>query len=173
MGQRRKMRSPKFSEEIHADRVFPDDLNTLGRLSGWRVMEITDKTAGIVAERHSGMVCVTKKAEFSFEGTARSGEILRIRARIVEVWNSSCMIFAVFSATSPARHTPRRDVGNAWLLFVALDEKEKPLPIHYGLAIKTEGEQRLRLIASEKKEYWLASDKKLAELLKSELRSFR
>lgn len=160
-------RAVSFSSGQKLERIEPNDMNALGRIGGWRVMENVDKFSGIVAQKHCAGAIVTRKAEFDFIDSARLGCVLRYRAKLAQVWTSSCMVFATVFVEDFAERRPRL-IGVAWLLFVAVDTDGKPVRITHRLLARTKKERYYQRIAEAKKMRWLQEDKELEKILQAE-----
>lgn len=127
--------------EQNVYKIFPNDLNSDRTVFGGLVMALCDRTALIVAERHSGMTSVTAAVDsLQFLAPARAGETLVVQASINRSWNSSMEIGVKVTAensfTGASRH-----VVSAYLTFVALDDAGRPAPVPSVLPA-TEAEQR-------------------------------
>ena len=110
-------------------KVFPNDLNSEHTVFGGLVMGLCDRTALIVAERHSGMTCVTAAVDsLNFLAPARSGETLIVRSSVNRAWRSS-MEIGVHVAAENSHTGDTRHVVSAYLTFVALDENGKPTSV--------------------------------------------
>lgn len=112
--------------EQNVYKVFPNDLNSKYTVFGGLVMGLCDRTALIVAERHSGSSCVTAAVDsLNFVAPARAGDTLIIKAAANRSWRSSMEIGVRVSAensyTGESRH-----VVSAYLTFVALNEDGVP-----------------------------------------------
>lgn len=112
--------------EQNVYKVFPNDLNSKYTVFGGLVMGLCDRTALIVAERHSGAPCVTAAVDsLNFVAPARAGDTLVIKAAVNRSWRSSMEIgvrvIAENSHTGDTRH-----VVSAYLTFVALSDDGKP-----------------------------------------------
>lgn len=107
-------------------KVFPNDLNSKYTVFGGLVMGLCDRTALIVAERHSGSSCVTAAVDsLNFLAPARSGETLIVKAAVNRSWRSS-MEIGVYVAAENSHSGDTRHVVSAYLTFVALDSAGKP-----------------------------------------------
>jgi len=107
-------------------KVFPNDLNSSDTVFGGLVMGILDRTALVVAERHSGSTCVTVSVDsMNFLGPARRGDILIFRAAVNRSWKSSmeigCRVEAENYKTGESRH-----IVSAYFTFVAIDDERHP-----------------------------------------------
>lgn len=127
--------------------VFPNDLNAYGTLFGGRVLELADRTAGVVAKRHSGRDCVTLGIDsVKFLAPAQHGEILVIKAAINRVWKTSMEIglkvFAEDYKISKSKH-----IFSAYFTFVAVDDSLKPVAIQP--IIPTTDEEKRRFEQAE------------------------
>jgi acyl-CoA hydrolase len=127
--------------EQNVYKVFPNDLNSKYTVFGGLVMGLCDRTALIVAERHSGAPCVTAAVDsLNFVAPARSGDTLVIKAAPNNAWRSSMEIgvrvAAENSLTGDSRH-----VVSAYFTFVALDDDGKPLAVP-AIGPKTRVERR-------------------------------
>ncbi len=125
-----KGKSPADSAvEQNVYKVFPNDLNSKYTVFGGLVMGLCDRTALIVAERHSGQSCVTAAVDsFVFLAPARAGDTLIVKAAVNRSWRSS-MEIGVHVAAENSFNGDTRHVVSAYLTFVALDGAGKPTSV--------------------------------------------
>lgn len=109
--------------------VFPNDLNAHGTVFGGTVMAELDKTAAVVALRHSGRLCVTAAVDsLNFLAAAGRGDILIIKAAVNRTWNTSMEIGLKVYAEH-YRTRVRKHIISAYFTFVAVDDEHKPTPV--------------------------------------------
>ena len=122
-----KGKAPSASSvEQNVYKVFPNDLNSKYTVFGGLVMSLCDRTALIVAERHSGSACVTAAVDsLNFLAPARAGDTLIVKAAVNRSWRSS-MEIGVHVAAEDSFTGDTRHVVSAYLTFVALDENGRP-----------------------------------------------
>lgn len=126
----------------HIHKLFPNDLNANHTVFGGVIMATCDRLALVVAERHSGRVCVTASADqFTFRAPARDGDTLVFRAAINRAWTTSMEIgvrvMAENSYTGELRH-----IVSAYLTFVAVDADNQPVPVPEALPETPEQQRR-------------------------------
>lgn len=115
--------------EQNVYKIFPNDLNSKYTVFGGLVMGLCDRTALIVAERHSGRPCVTAAVDsLNFLAPARAGETLVISASVNRSWNSS-MEIGVRVCAEDTQLAEQRHVVSAYLTFVALDDDGRPTAV--------------------------------------------
>lgn len=110
-------------------KVFPNDLNAHHTAFGGMIMAKCDRLALVVAERHSGKVCVTASVDsMHFRAPAKDGDTLVFKISVNRAWRSSMEIgvkvLAENSYTGALKH-----IVSAYFTFVALDEFSKPINI--------------------------------------------
>lgn len=141
--------------EQNVYKVFPNDLNSKHTVFGGLVMGLCDRTALIVAERHSGRSCVTAAVDsLTFLAPAHTGETLVVKASVNRSWRSS-MEIGVHVAAENSFRGDRRHVVSAYLTFVALDDEGKPTEVPPVLP-KTAIERRRFVAADERRAARLA-----------------
>lgn len=115
--------------EHNVYKIFPNDLNSKYTVFGGLVMSLCDRTALIVAERHSGRICVTAAVDsLNFLAPARAGETLIVKASVNRSWSSS-MEIGVHVAAEDSHTGESHHVVSAYLTFVALDEDGNPTSV--------------------------------------------
>jgi acyl-CoA hydrolase len=122
--------------EGHVYKVFPNDLNAHGTVFGGMIMAKCDRLSLVVAERHSGSVCVTASVDsIHFMAPAKENDTLIFKISVNRVWRSSMEIGVRVNAensyTGESKH-----ILSAYFTFVALDENNKSRSVP-GLAIET------------------------------------
>ena len=107
----------------HVYKVFPNDMNAHNTVFGGLVMSKCDRLALVVAERHSGCVCVTASVDsIHFRAPAKGNDTLLFNLSLNRAWHTSmeigARVVAENSYTGEVRH-----IVSAFFTFVALDEE--------------------------------------------------
>ena len=114
------------TEQIHA--VFDNDLNGQGRVFGGQLAAWVDMVAGIVARRHSNHNVTTAEIDnLQFRSAVYANSVILMRGKITYVGTTS-MEVRVDSFVEDLSGE-RKLVNTAFLVEVALDENEKPIPV--------------------------------------------
>lgn len=160
----RSGRAPSHSAvEQNVYKIFPNDLNAEQTVFGGLVMALCDRTALIVAERHSGVTCVTAAVDsLNFLSPARTGETLIVKASVNRAWNTS-MEIGVRVVAENSRSGESRHVVSAYLTFVGLDEQGRPTPVPDVLP-QSEDEQRRYRSAQVRRDARLRTRSSLQQL---------
>lgn len=141
--------------EQNVYKIFPNDLNSEHTVFGGLVMGLCDRTALIVAERHSGHTCVTAAVDsLNFLAPAHSGETLVVKAAVNRAWRSS-MEIGVRVVTEDSFRGDTRHVVSAYLTFVALGKSGSPTQVPPVLP-ETDIERRRFNAAGERRNARLA-----------------
>lgn len=155
----------KSAEESRVDAVFsvlPEDTNIYGNLFGGKLVEWMDRTAAIVAVRHSRKNVVTANIDnLSFLSPIRLGDIVLMKAWINYVGRTSMEVQV--DVYNEGRTSGKLILAcRAYITYVAIDENGKPTPVP-GLSIKTEEEKLRYQQAVERKNQRLRLKKDIYE----------
>ncbi len=142
------------SQVITTQLVLPNDTNQLGNLLGGTLMHWIDIAAAICAQRHSGRVCVTASVdEINFHDPVKLGEMVTLQASVNRVFRTSMEIGVLVTAQARGAH-PSRRANNAYLTFVAIDDKGIPVAVP-PVVPETDDEKRRYAEAMERREFRL------------------
>ncbi len=121
-----KPKTPKQSETIVTEVVFPNDTNPMGMLQGGRLVQWLDIASAVCAQNHSAHICVTASInQVKFKSPAKVGDIVTIIAKITRAYNSSMEIF-VYAKAKNVLSQKSYDISEAYFTFVALDDNANP-----------------------------------------------
>ncbi len=120
------------------------DANIAGIVHGGVVMKLVDTAAGLAAIKHVGGMCVTVSMdEMSFLHPVHVGDTVTVRASVNDVGTTSLEV-GVRVESEEIVSGERRHTSSAYLVFVALDEHDRPRPVPPILAETPEERRRQR-----------------------------
>jgi acyl-CoA hydrolase len=135
----------------HTYKVFPNDLNSYGTAFGGMIMAICDRTALVVAERHSKRTCVTASVDsMHFLRPAGQGDILLFSAAVNRTWRTS-MEIGVKVMSEHYITGEKRHILSAYFTFIALDDNKEPVEVP-GIIPDTRLEKRRFEEAQDRRE---------------------
>ena len=121
----------KVSESltIKSELILPNDTNTHGTLMGGNLMRMVDLVGAICAQKHSRHVVVTASIDnVSFKNPVPLGDVVTLEAKVTRSFNTSMeVVVNVYAENFP--EGTRKQTNQAFLTFVALDDKRKPAEV--------------------------------------------
>jgi len=129
--------------------MLPSDANPYGNVHGGEVMKLIDAAAGAAATRHArGRVVTARIDELSFLAPVYVGHLVTAKASVNHVGRTSMEVGVRVEAedmlTGAVVH-----VASAYLVYVATDERGRPVPLP-PLVAETNDERR-RMRAAERR----------------------
>ena len=158
------MEGKKVSESrvILAQQMNPHDANPAGNVHGGVIIKLIDTIAGAVATKHARSNTVTASIDrLDFHNPVYVGNLLMLKASLDMVGRTSMEIGVRVESedliTGEIRHT-----ASAYLTFVALDKKGKPMLLP-PLILETREQKRRNREAMARKKIRLFEKKKEKE----------
>ena len=126
--------------------VSPLDADRYGTVHGGAIMRLVDEAASVVASRHTGGRAVTAVVDqLQFLVPVHVGDIVTCDARVNWTGRTSCEIGVRVSAQQVDRlGDANRHVASAYLVFVAVDELERPRDIPQVMPQSDDDRRRFR-----------------------------
>lgn len=119
----------KASQVIRTEIVHPGDTNPLGTIFGGTVVAWIDMAAAMCAMRHARTNAVTASIDaVSFLSPVRVGEFVIIKASVNYTGKTSMEIGVRVESENP-KTGDRKHTASAYLTFVAIDERGKPIAV--------------------------------------------
>jgi acyl-CoA hydrolase len=139
------------SKTVFAKSMLPSDANPSGNVHGGEIMRLIDECGGAAAGRHARQRVVTARVdELSFVAPVYVGNLVTARAAVNDVGAKSMEVGVRVDAedmlTGKVVH-----VSSAYLVFVAIDENGKTVPIP-PLIAETDEEKRRMAAAKLRRE---------------------
>lgn len=116
------------SRTTHVEILMPGDLNGYSRLFGGKLMEWIDVVAAVVARRHSGCEVTTASVDnLEFQAPAFANDTVVLEGRITCVGTTSMEVRVDTFVEELGGN--RHQVNRAYLVMVALNKNQKPVPV--------------------------------------------
>src|SRR5258705_2872236 len=138
------------SKTIMSRTILPSDANPYGNVPGGEIMKLSDACAGAAATRHArGRVVTARIDELSFLAPVYVGHFVTASASVNRVGHSS-MEVGVRVDSEDLLNGKVAHVASAYLVFVATDDRGRPLPLPPLLA-ETDDERRRMKAAQDRR----------------------
>ena len=138
------------SETLLSVAMEIEHANNSGYVHGGTIMRLVDTAGGIAAARHCGGPTVTASMDdMSFLASVHIGDLVTVRAQVNDTGRTSMEVGVRVEVEIPGGETVH--VSTAHLVFVALDENRRPVPVP-PLVAETEEERRRQAEARIRRE---------------------
>ncbi len=128
--------------------LMPEHINGFNRLFGGKLMEWIDVVAAVVARRHSGCNVTTASVDnLQFKSAAYINSTIFLSGQVTYVGKTSMEVRVTTYVEN--LDGKRHMINRAYLVLVALDENDNPVPVP-GLILETD-EERLEWESGEKR----------------------
>jgi acyl-CoA hydrolase len=112
-----------------AEVVLPNDANPLNSLLGGRLMHFIDVAGAMAAHRHSRSYVVTASIDhIDFLAPVHVGDLLILRSSVNRAFRTSMEVGVKCWVENYIAGT-RRHIASAYLTFVAVDSRVRPVPV--------------------------------------------
>jgi uncharacterized protein (TIGR00369 family) len=144
-------RRVRDSRVVMSMQMNPADANPSGNVHGGTIMKLVDTAAGISAMRHCRTRVVTATVDsMSFLHPVLVGNVVTLYASVNDVGSTS-MEVGVRVEAEDLRSGEVKHTSSAYLVFVALDDQNRPAPVP-PLIVETDDERRRQAHAKIRRE---------------------
>lgn len=136
----RPLRTVEYSRTTETYVLKHEDINGQGALFGGRLQAWIDEAGGYAARRHASSLVVTCALDNQvFKKGAVLGDMIYLDSRVTYVGRSSIEVRVdTYVESIEGIRTP---INRAYIVYVAVDKEHlAPIPVRYGLEIRTESE---------------------------------
>ncbi len=140
------MTDPSFPKPMRASRISiaqlmqPEHANNLGNVHGGWIMKLVDEAGALACMRHAQKRVVTVAIDsMVFQNPIRIGDLVLLNAEVTYVGHTSMEVEVQVQAENPISGE-RMHTNTAYLVYVALDDDGKPVPVP-PLRAETEDEK--------------------------------
>jgi uncharacterized protein (TIGR00369 family) len=137
----------------------PEHANNLGNVHGGWIMKLVDEAGALACMRHAQRRVVTIVVDrMTFRQPIRIGDLVTLEAEVSYVGRTSMEAEVRVNAENPVTGECTY-TNNAYVVYVALDENGKPVPV--PPLVPENDEQRLRMEEGrQRQEYRRAQERK-------------
>jgi uncharacterized protein (TIGR00369 family) len=146
--QGRPVRASQVSMSVQMN---PSDANPSGDVHGGTIMKLVDTAAGVAATRHCRSRVVTATVDsMTFLHPVHVGDLVTVRASVNDVGSTSLEV-GVRVESENVRTGETHHTSSAYLVFVALDDLRRPVPVP-PLLVENDAERRRQAHARIRRE---------------------
>ena len=150
MKEELKAKPIRASQISIAQLMQPEHANNLGNVHGGWIMKLVDEAGALACMRHAQRRVVTVAVDsMVFRQPIRIGDLVILNAEVAYTGRTSLEAEVQVVAENPVTGE-RTHTNTAYLVYVALDDNGKPVPVP-PLFAETEGE-KLRLDQAQKRQ---------------------
>jgi uncharacterized protein (TIGR00369 family) len=132
----------------------PEHANFHGTMHGGHIVKLADEAGAMAAMRHARNSVVTVFIDsMTFDRPVRMGHILHFHAEVSYVGRTSIETWVQVLAENPLTGTTEA-TNSAYFVYVAVDEKGKPVPVP-SLELETPAEEARFVAGKKRQEYRL------------------
>lgn len=125
----KNQKNTKDATAIISRIMLPQDANPAGIVHGGVIMKEIDNAAGVAAVRHTRKICVTASIDrLDFHNPSFIGNLVTVKASI-NMTGKTSMEIGVRVETEDLLTGTKVHLASAYLTFVALNEKHKPVEV--------------------------------------------
>lgn len=140
------------SRVVVAQLMNPEHANPLGNIHGGWIMKLVDEAGALACMRHAQQRVVTVALDqMTFRQPILIGDLVTLTAEVSFVGHTSMEVEVRVEAENPVSGL-RTHTNTAYLVFVALDERGRPVPVP-PLLPETDREQRRMERGLQRQEY--------------------
>jgi uncharacterized protein (TIGR00369 family) len=117
------------SRVVLSQLMHPEQANTMGNVHGGWIMKLIDEAGALACMRHAQRRVVTVAADMiTFRQPIRIGDLVTLTAEVSYVGRTSMEVEVLVQAENPITGDCT-DTNTAYLVYVALDEDQRPAPV--------------------------------------------
>ncbi|MGB2896810.1 MAG: acyl-CoA thioesterase [Anaerolineales bacterium] len=151
----------QFSRVTLSQLMLPGQANLRGDVHGGWIMKLVDEAGALSAMRHAQCRVVTIAIDqMAFHKPIRIGDLVILNAEVTYVGHTSMETRVQVLAENPISGE-RTYTNTAYLVYVALDEQGRPIPVPELIA-ESETEKR-RMSEGKKRQEYRLSQRKISE----------
>lgn len=131
------------SRTILSQIMLPEDANADNHVHGGAIMKLADSAAGVAAMRHCrGRVVTARIDGMDFVAPVHVGNVVTVKASVNHTGHTSLEVGVRVEAENP-RTGDIWHVASAYIVFVSLDDEERPRPVPPLLAETADDRRRM------------------------------
>ncbi len=146
-----KPKQMKESYSVLAQVVLPMQANVAGNVHGGEIMKLMDNAAGVAAQKHARLDCVTARVEeLNFKLPIHVGELVTCKSQVIYAGRSSMEVFVTVESEDAINGT-KQIALTAFFTMVSVGSDGKPARVPpvaydensaYETKLYREGEKR-------------------------------
>lgn len=157
------------SRVVISQLMQPDHANLLGNVHGGHIMKLVDEAGALACMKHSHQRVVTVAIDrMTFKHPIKIGDLVTINAEVSYTGNTSMEAEVSVQAENPTTGE-KWHTNTAYLVYVALDENGKPVPVP-PIEPQTQHERQRMEMGAARQAHRLSQakqEKSFAEMAKS------
>lgn len=147
----KSLKTPHNSRITLAQLMQPSQANNLGNVHGGWIMKLVDEAGALACMKHAQTRVVTVAVDsMTFQEPIKLGDLVTLNAEVTYTGRTSMEAEVQVISQNPITGE-RTHTNTAYLVYVALDENEKPTPVPPLVASSEEDVERMKQAEARQK----------------------